>query len=65
MLKLFAYIDSITKIIDFNAWLTMETATVLIIFIASLCVGLTGYSVYTAFGPGSKELRDPFDDHED
>jgi len=21
--------------------------------------------VYTAFGPGSKELRDPFDDHED
>ena len=43
----------------------METTTVLIIFIASLCVGLTGYSVYTAFGPGSKELRDPFDDHED
>ena len=37
----------------------METATVLIIFIASLLIGLTGYSVYTAFGPGSKELRDP------
>jgi len=53
------------KIIDFNACLTMETATVLIIFIASLLLGLTGYSVYTAFGPGSKELRDPFDDHED
>ena len=30
-----------------------------------LLLGLTGYSVYTAFGPGSKELRDPFDDHED
>ncbi len=43
----------------------METATVLIIFIASLLIGLTGYSVYTSFGPGSKELRDPFDDHED
>ena len=43
----------------------METATVLIIFIASLLLWLTGYSVYTAFGPGSKELRDPFDDHED
>ena len=43
----------------------METATVLIIFIASLLIGLTGYSVYTAFGPVSKELRDPFDDHED
>lgn len=59
------YNNSIVKIIDFNAWLTMETATVLIIFIASLLLGLTGYSVYTAFGPGSKELRDPFDDHED
>ena len=43
----------------------METATVLIIFIASLLLGLTGYSVYTAFGPGSREPRDPFDDHED
>ena len=43
----------------------METATVLIIFIASLLLGLTGYSVYTASGPGSKELRDPFDHHED
>lgn len=53
------------KIIYFKACLTMETATVLIIFIASLLLGLTGYSVYTAFGPGSRELRDPFDDHED
>ena len=41
----------------------METATVLIIFIASLLLGVTGYSMYTAFGPGSKELRDPFEDH--
>lgn len=43
----------------------METATVLIIFITSLLLGLTSYSIYTAFGPNSKELRDPFDDHED
>ena len=41
----------------------METATVLIIFIASLLFGVTGYSIYTAFGPGSKDLRDPFEDH--
>lgn len=41
----------------------METATVLIIFIASLLFGVTGYSMYTAFGPGSKNLRDPFEDH--
>tara|TARA_B100000780_G_C21103159_1_gene445292 strand:- start:1038 stop:1250 length:213 start_codon:yes stop_codon:yes gene_type:complete len=58
-------LNSIIKIIDSNASFTMETATVLIIFISSLLLGLTGYSVYTAFGPGSKELRDPFDDHED
>lgn len=41
----------------------METANVLIIFIASLLLGVTGYSIYTAFGPGSKGLRDPFEDH--
>jgi len=41
----------------------METATVLIVFIASLLLGVTGYSVYTAFGPNSKDLRDPFEDH--
>ena len=43
----------------------METATILIIFLASLFIGITGYSVYTAFGPGSKNLRDPFEEHED
>lgn len=41
----------------------METATVVIIFIASLLIGVTGYSIYTAFGPNSKDLRDPFEDH--
>nr|YP_009398974.1 photosystem II protein N [Cliftonaea pectinata]ARW68173.1 photosystem II protein N [Cliftonaea pectinata] len=43
----------------------METATVLSIFILSLLFGITGYSVYTAFGPISKELRDPFEEHEE
>ena len=28
-------------------------------------LGLTGLGVYTAFGPPSKNLDDPFDDHED
>lgn len=41
----------------------METATILIVFIASLLFGVTGYSMYTAFGPGSNGLRDPFEDH--
>ncbi|WP_273436756.1 photosystem II protein N, partial [Synechococcus sp. UW140] len=26
---------------------------------------LTGFGIYTAFGPPSKQLTDPFDDHED
>nr|YP_009392755.1 photosystem II protein N [Bostrychia tenella]ARW61317.1 photosystem II protein N [Bostrychia tenella]QCI05734.1 photosystem II protein N [Cryptopleura ramosa] len=43
----------------------METATVLSIFILSLLLGITGYSIYTSFGPISKELRDPFEEHEE
>nr|ARW60272.1 photosystem II protein N [Laurencieae sp.]ARW63800.1 photosystem II protein N [Chondria sp. (in: red algae)]ARW68371.1 photosystem II protein N [Chondria sp. (in: red algae)]QCI08443.1 photosystem II protein N [Ptilothamnion sphaericum] len=43
----------------------METATVLSIFILSLLLGVTGYSIYTSFGPISKELRDPFEEHEE
>ena len=39
----------------------METAAILIIFMASLLVGITGYSVYTSFGSASKNLRDPFE----
>ena len=53
----------------------METATILIIFVASLFIliifvaslllGITGYSVYSAFGPSAKNLTDPFEEHED
>jgi PsbN protein len=43
----------------------MESATILSIFIACLLFSITGYSVYTSFGPVSKELRDPFEEHED
>ncbi len=43
----------------------METATIIVIFVSSLLVGITTYSVYTAFGPTSKTLRDPFEEHED
>ncbi|ABG52040.1 photosystem II protein PsbN [Trichodesmium erythraeum IMS101] len=28
-------------------------------------MAITGFSIYTAFGPPSKELVDPFDEHED
>jgi PsbN protein len=43
----------------------METATIIVIFVSSLLLGITAYSVYTAFGPASKNLRDPFEEHVD
>lgn len=43
----------------------MEPATVLSISIGVMVVAITGFSIYTAFGPPSKELVDPFDEHED
>ncbi|MBD2184605.1 photosystem II reaction center protein PsbN [Planktothrix sp. FACHB-1355] len=43
----------------------MEPATVLSISIAVVVIAITGFSIYTAFGPPSKELGDPFEDHED
>lgn len=43
----------------------MEPATLLIISIAVFLIVITGLSIYTSFGPPSKELSDPFEDHED
>nr|YP_063574.1 photosystem II reaction center protein N [Gracilaria tenuistipitata var. liui]Q6B8Y6.1 RecName: Full=Protein PsbN [Gracilaria tenuistipitata var. liui]AAT79649.1 photosystem II reaction center protein N [Gracilaria tenuistipitata var. liui] len=43
----------------------MQTATVLSIFISSLLLGITIYSIYISFGPISRELRDPFEEHEE
>jgi PsbN protein len=42
-----------------------DPATVLSITIAVIVTALTGYLIYTAFGPPSKELADPFEEHED
>ena len=33
--------------------------------VLAVLLGLTGFGVYLAFGPPSKGLTDPFDDHED
>ena len=41
----------------------METATILVIFVSTLLVGVTGYSVYSAFGPNARALTDPFEEH--
>ena len=43
----------------------METATIFSIFISSILLGITGYSIYVAFGPAAKTLRDPFEEHEE
>ncbi len=44
-----------------------STSPALPVAIAVLAVllGLTGFGVYTAFGPPSRGLADPFDDHDD
>ncbi|MCY4332913.1 MAG: photosystem II reaction center protein PsbN [Cyanobacteria bacterium MAG CAR1_bin_15] len=33
--------------------------------VLAVLVGLTGFGLYTAFGPPAQGLSDPFDDHED
>ena len=43
----------------------MEPATVLSISIGSIVIAITGFAIYTAFGPPAAELNDPFEDHED
>lgn len=43
----------------------MEPAMALNISLCATLIGLAAYAVYTAFGPPSKELSDPFEDHED
>lgn len=35
------------------------------IALAAAIVLMTGFAVYTSFGPPSKQLADPFDDHDD
>jgi PsbN protein len=43
----------------------MESATVLIIAITVLVIAITGFAIYTSFGPPSAQLNDPFEEHED
>ncbi|MDX2098925.1 MAG: photosystem II reaction center protein PsbN [Leptolyngbyaceae cyanobacterium bins.59] len=43
----------------------MEPATVLSISVCAVVIAITAFSIYTSFGPPSKQLSDPFDDHDD
>ncbi|MCP9816913.1 photosystem II reaction center protein PsbN [Vulcanococcus limneticus] len=44
---------------------TSSPAMSVAIAVLVVLLGLTGFGVYTAFGPPSKQLSDPFDDHDD
>lgn len=44
---------------------TNSPALSVAITLVTVLLALTGFGVYTAFGPPSKRLTDPFDDHED
>nr|YP_009773659.1 N protein of photosystem II [Uronema confervicola]QIZ74131.1 N protein of photosystem II [Uronema confervicola] len=35
------------------------------IFLWFFLLSITAYSIYVGFGPPSKRLRDPFEEHED
>ncbi|MDB9447567.1 photosystem II reaction center protein PsbN [Anabaenopsis tanganyikae CS-531] len=43
----------------------MDTATIVSISVGAALVAITGYAIYISFGPPSKQLADPFEDHED
>eukprot|EP00929_Paragymnodinium_shiwhaense_P045283 TRINITY_DN2314_c0_g2_i1.p2 TRINITY_DN2314_c0_g2~~TRINITY_DN2314_c0_g2_i1.p2 ORF type:complete len:110 (-),score=31.95 TRINITY_DN2314_c0_g2_i1:215-544(-) len=43
----------------------VEWGIPIICFVISGFMGVVGYSMWTAFGPGAKDLRDPFEEHED
>lgn len=44
---------------------TSEPATIVSWTIALSVIALTGVTIYLSFGPPSKQLADPFEDHED
>jgi PsbN protein len=43
----------------------MDDSTALSVTLAAMVVLTTAYGLYMSFGAASKELSDPFDDHED
>lgn len=44
---------------------TSSQALSVAIGVLAVLFGLTGFGLYLAFGPPSKGLEDPFDDHHD
>lgn len=48
-----------------NQLLVVPPALTFSMVFMAVLVALTGYGLYAAFGPPSRRLSDPFDDHED
>jgi PsbN protein len=44
---------------------TTSPAMSVALAVLAVLLALTGFGIYTAFGPPSKQLSDPFDDHDD
>ena len=44
---------------------TTSPAMSVALAVLAVLLGLTGFGIYTAFGPPSTQLSDPFDDHDD
>jgi len=44
---------------------TSSPAMSVALAVLAVLLGLTGFGIYTAFGPPSKGLTDPFEDHDD
>lgn len=44
---------------------TASPALSVALTVLAVLMALTGFGIYTAFGPPSKKLTDPFDEHED
>ncbi|MEB3326750.1 MAG: photosystem II reaction center protein PsbN [Synechococcus sp.] len=44
---------------------TSSPALSMALTVLAVLLALTGFGVYQAFGPPSKGLTDPFDDHDD
>ena len=44
---------------------TTSPAMSVALAVLAVLLGPTGFGIYTAFGPPSKQLSDPFDDHDD
>ena len=43
----------------------LEPATIIILSVSLGVIAVTAVSIYLSFGPPSKQLADPFDDHDD